>query len=98
MWSVRDAVSLERMGSPACVIVSRGFSHSARAIAQRQGYRGLPVVEMEHPLAAPAREDAHPKADAVVGEVLRALTGDARALQAEYGEKRFMGPRHLCPK
>lgn len=86
------------MGCPACVIVSRGFSGSARAIAQRQGYRGLPIVEMDHPLAAPAREALHPKADAVAGEVLRALTGDARALWAEYAEKRFLGPRHLCPR
>ena len=86
------------MGSPACVIVSRGFSHSGRAIARRQGYGGLPVVEMDHPLAASSREALHPKAAAVVAEVIRALTGDAAKLQAEYAEKKFKGPRNLCPK
>ncbi len=86
------------MGSPACVVVSRGFSHSARMIAHRQGYRGLPIVEMDHPLAAPNREALQPKADAVVAEVARVLTGDARALDIEYREKKFLGPRNLCPK
>lgn len=86
------------MGSPACVIVSRGFSHSGRAIARRQGYGGLPVVEMDHPLAAPEREALHPKADAIVNEVVYALTGDAGELRAEYAEKKFRGPRNLCPK
>ncbi|MDE0332924.1 MAG: hypothetical protein OXL41_13785 [Nitrospinae bacterium] len=86
------------MGSPACVIVSRGFSHSGRAIARRQGYGGLPIVEMDHPLAAPARETLKPKADAVVAEVVHALTGDARVLRAEFAEKKFRGPENLCPK
>ena len=91
-------MELERLGSPACVIVSRGFSHSGRAIARRQGYGGLPIIEMGHPLAAPEREALHPKADAVVAEVIHALTGDAVKLQAEYAEKKFKGPRNLCPK
>ena len=78
--------------------MSRGFSHSGRAIARRQGYGGLPIVEMDHPLAAPAREALHPKADAVVAEVARALTGDAGELRAEYAEKKFRGPENLCPK
>ena len=91
-------MELERLGSPACVIVSRGFSHSGRAIARRQGYGGLPIVEMDHPLAAPEREALHPKADAVVEEVVHALTADAGELQAEYREKKFKGPRNLCPK
>ncbi|MYG82217.1 MAG: hypothetical protein F4187_10875 [Gemmatimonadetes bacterium] len=78
--------------------MSRGFSHSGRAIARRQGYGGLPIVEMDHPLAAPAREALHPKADAVVNEVARALTGDAGELRAEYAEKKFRGPENLCPK
>ena len=86
------------MGSPACVIVSRGFSHSARAIARRQGYGGLPIVEMDHPLAAPERVALHPKADAVVPEVVHALTGDPERLRAEYAEKKFRGPENLCPK
>ncbi len=91
-------MELERLGSPACVIVSRGFSHSGRAIARRQGYGGLPIIEMDHPLAAPEREALHPKADAVVAEVIHALTVDAGELQAEYREKKFRGPRNLCPK
>ena len=78
--------------------MSRGFSHSGRAIARRQGCGGLPVVEMDHPLAAPAREALHPKADAVVAEVVHALTGDAEKLRAEYAEKKFKGPENLCPK
>ncbi len=78
--------------------MSRGFSHSARAIARRQGYGGLPIVEMDHPLAAPGREALYPKADAVVAEVVHALTGDAEKLRAEYVEKKFKGPRNLCPK
>ena len=78
--------------------MSRGFSHSGRAIARRQGYGGLPIVEMDHPLAAPAREALHPKADAVVNEVARALTGDAGELRAEYAEKKFRGPENLYPK
>ena len=78
--------------------MSRGVSHSGRAIARRQGYGGLPIVEMDHPLAAPAREALHPKADAVVNEVARALTGDAGELRAEYAEKKFRGPENLCPK
>ena len=78
--------------------MSRGFSHSARAIARRQGYGGLPIVEMDHPLAAPAREALHPKADAVVNEVARTLTGDAGELRAEYAEKKFRGPENLWPK
>ena len=91
-------MELERLGSPACVIVSRGFSHSGRAIARRQGYGGLPIIEMDHPLAALEREALHPKADAVVAEVIHALTTDAGELQAEYREKKFKGPRNLCPK
>ena len=91
-------MELERLGSPACVIVSRGFSHSGRAIARRQGYGGLPIVEMDHPLAAPEREALNPKADAVVNEVVHALTGDPERLRAEYAEKKFRGTENLCPK
>ncbi len=91
-------MELERLGSPACVIVSRGFSHSGRTISRRQGYGGLPIVEMDHPLAAPEREALHPKADAVVNEVVHALTGDPEKLRAEYAEKKFRGPENLCPK
>jgi len=91
-------VELERLGSPACVIVSRGFSHSGRAIARRQGYGGLPIVEMDHPLAAPERVALHPKSDAIVPEVVHALTGDPERLRAEYAEKKFRGPENLCPK
>ncbi len=70
--------------------MSRGFSYSGRAIARRQGYGGLPVIEMDHPLAAPERDALHPKADAIVEEVVFALTRNA--------EKKFRGPVNLCPK
>jgi hypothetical protein len=83
---------------PACVIVSRGFSDSGRSIAWRQGYRGLPIVEMDHPLASPTRARLHPKADAIVEEVIYGLTGDADALRIHYQEKKFRGPDGVCPK
>ena len=86
------------MGSPACVVVSRGFSRSAQAIARSRGCAGLPIIEMEHPLTAPSREALHSKTDAIVEEVFRALTGNADALRAEYREKKLKGPRGLCPK
>ncbi|MCZ6874087.1 MAG: hypothetical protein O7G88_11265 [bacterium] len=80
------------------MIVSRGFSHSGRSIAGRQGYPGLPIVEMDHPLTAPTREHLHPKADAIVEEVIAVLTGDAETLRDTYREKTFRGPDGVCPK
>ena len=80
------------------MIVSRGFSDSGRAIAGRQGYQGLPIVEMDHPLAAPMREQLYPKVDVIIEEVIAVLTGDAEMLRAQYGEKNFQGPDGVCPK
>jgi hypothetical protein len=53
---------------------------------------------MDHPLASPTREQLHPKADAIVEEVIYALTGDADALRAHYRGKKFRGPDGVCPK
>lgn len=80
------------------MIVSRGFSDSARSIAGRQGYAGLPIVEMDHPLAAPTRQYLHPKAEAIVDEVIAVLTGDADALRSQYRRKTFRGPDGVCPR
>lgn len=80
------------------MIVSRGFSDSGRSIAGRQGYLGLPIVEMDHPLAAPTRQQLEPKADAIVEEVIAVLTGDAGRLREAYRDKKFRGPDGVCPK
>jgi hypothetical protein len=53
---------------------------------------------MDHPLTAPTREHLHPKADAIVEEVIAVLTGDAETLRDTYREKTFRGPDGVCPK
>ena len=91
-------MELEQRGRPAAVLVSRGFSDSGRSIAARQGYLGLPIVEMDHPLAAPTPAQLAPKADAIVDEVIAGLTEDAERLRVSYSGKTFRGPDGVCPK
>ncbi|MDH3682629.1 MAG: hypothetical protein OEV40_22060 [Acidimicrobiia bacterium] len=71
------------------VVCSDEFGPLGRAEAEVLGAPGLPLVPIPHPLADNRPELVRAKADAIVDEVVAALTGDAAEV-AERHRHRFV--------
>lgn len=71
---MHDAVEFERMGVPACVIVSTEFEALGRAFATTIGVPDYPFVVVPHPVATLDDDDLAAVASAALDEVVRILT------------------------
>lgn len=85
-WTMHDAIQLEKRGIPTVVFCSEEFTTLCQFEAENQECPGLPIVEFEHPIAdldpETVRDDR--VTDAIVDEVLDALTASSDVLMERY--------------
>jgi hypothetical protein len=80
-WTMHDAFQLEEAGVPTVVFCTEEFTTLCQYEAENQGVPGLPIVEIDHPIA-----DLSPEAVAserVTNDILTAVT---EALTNDTGE------------
>lgn len=84
-YTVHDAIEFERRGIPTVSYSTDEFVALGQYDAFHRGCPGLPLVQIEHPMAS-IDADLVPTrvTDAVVSETVRALTGPASQLETEY--------------
>ncbi len=71
---MHDTVWFEIQGIPAVTIASREFEDAADTQAKALGMPSARAVFVEHPIQDATDAQMRDKADAIVDEVLRALT------------------------
>ena len=72
--TVADGVRLERMGIPTATVISTAFSRAARSQAAGRGMGDLPIVEIPHPMHTAPKAAVYERAEAVVSDLIAALT------------------------
>ncbi|HEY0338258.1 MAG TPA: hypothetical protein VGC70_13035, partial [Burkholderiales bacterium] len=85
--TVADGVTLERMGIPTATVISTAFSAAARAQAAGRGMGNLPIVEIPHPMHTAPRAAVYERAEAVVSNLVAALTQRTDANRAPTEER-----------
>jgi hypothetical protein len=83
-WCVHDSVTLERRGIPCATINTREFVKLGQSEAIALGLPGLPIITVPHPIGDAPATSVREKARAIADEVVRILTDDARAVEADY--------------
>ena len=97
-WSIIDAVNLEKAGVPTVTLLSRSFCQLGQIVARGEGYGGLAIVMLPHPIGeADSAKMAHKGSDAAA-ECVRLLTTPAEAVGAEFAAKKFPLPEHAVPR
>jgi alkanesulfonate monooxygenase SsuD/methylene tetrahydromethanopterin reductase-like flavin-dependent oxidoreductase (luciferase family) len=69
-------VTLERLGIAAVPIATDEFTTAARAQAAALGRPDFDAIYVPHPIQDQTRAEIEARADAVVAEVVRCLTGN----------------------
>jgi hypothetical protein len=72
--TVADGVTLERMGIPTATVISSAFANAARSQAAGRGMRNLPIIEIPHPMHTAPKAAVYERAEAVVPNLVAALT------------------------
>lgn len=88
-WTMHDAFQLEEAGVPTVVFCTEDFTTLCQYEAENQGIPGLPIVEIEHPIADLSAEAVASErvTDDILTAVTEALTNDARTLLETYKGK-----------
>lgn len=88
-WTMYDAFQLEEEGVPTVVFCTEEFTTLCQYEAENQGVPGLPIVEIEHPIADLSPEDVATErvTDDILAAVTEALTNDAGTLLDLYKGK-----------
>lgn len=86
-WCVYDSVDLETKGTPVATVNSEEFVKLGQSESRSLGMPGLPIVTVPHPMGDAAEEVVRRRARDVVPELVRVLTADRDALEAEYAGK-----------
>lgn len=68
-----DAILLEQAGVPATAIVTEPFEPTGRAMAERWGNPGYPILVMPHPIANLPEAELDRRAREVVAGVAKLL-------------------------
>lgn len=81
-WTMHDAFQLEEAGIPTVVFCTEEFTTLCQYEAENQGVPGLPIVEIEHPIAdlSPEAVAGERVTDDILAAVTEALTNDAGEL------------------
>ena len=74
-----DAISFEKRGVPAVVIITEPFIPTAAAMAELAGMPGYPYAVIPHPVGSLSPEEVRRRADAVATRVETLLLGAGRA-------------------
>jgi hypothetical protein len=72
---VHDSVWFENNGKPAITIATEPFADGAAAQASALGLPDLECVYVSHPIQDAEDDEIRRKADAIVDQLLAALTG-----------------------
>lgn len=88
-WTMHDAFQLEEAGIPTVVFCTEEFTTLCQYEAENQGVPGLPIVEIEHPIAdlSPESVASERVTDDIITAVTEALTNDAETLLDMYKGK-----------
>lgn len=88
-WTMYDAFQLEEESVPTVVFCTEEFTTLCQYEAENQGVPGLPIVEIEHPIADLSPEDVATErvTDDILAAVTEALTNDAGTLLDLYKGK-----------
>jgi hypothetical protein len=74
---VLDAISFEKRGIPAAVVITEPFIPTATAMAELAGLPGYPVAVIPHPVGSLAPAEVMERADAVSARVAELLVRPA---------------------
>lgn len=85
--SVFDGVRLEQRGVPTVTVCSSAFHRAARSQAAGRGMGGLPIVEIPHPMHTAPRDTVQQRAEAVLDELVTALTQHREASWQQGAER-----------
>jgi hypothetical protein len=66
---VLDAISFEKRGIPAAVVITEPFVPTAEAMARLAGMPGYPVAVIPHPIGSLGPAELAARADAVAGRI-----------------------------
>jgi hypothetical protein len=70
---VLDAISFEKQGIPAAVVITEPFVSTAAAIAELAGLPGYPHAVIPHPVGSLTAEEVRERTDAIVPRVVELL-------------------------
>ena len=68
-----DAISFEKRGIPAAVLITEPFIPTALAIAELSGLPGYPCAVIPHPVGSLTLEEVRARADAIAPRVTELL-------------------------
>lgn len=88
MWSVHTGAELESKGVPTAVLASEEFAAMGEATARQHGYDGMPLIAVPQRFVWLSPAQLREAAEAVIDEIVRALTLPAEKLMAEYRDRR----------
>ena len=66
---------MEKQGRPTATVITTAFATAARVRAGILRMGELPIVAMQHPLASRSQAEVTAIAEAIVGDIVRGLTG-----------------------
>jgi hypothetical protein len=70
---VLDAITFEKQGIPAAVVITEPFESTAQAMAQLAGMAGYPYVTVPHPFGSLSPAEVDERADKIVDHVEQLL-------------------------
>ena len=72
-----DAITFEKRGIPAAVVITEPFVPTAEAMARLAGMPGYPYAVLPHPVGSLSAMEVAQRADAVTARVEALLLGSA---------------------
>jgi alkanesulfonate monooxygenase SsuD/methylene tetrahydromethanopterin reductase-like flavin-dependent oxidoreductase (luciferase family) len=72
---LHDSTKIESLGVAAVPVATHEFMTAARAQASALGRPDLDAVYVAHPIQDQTKEEIEARAEAVLGEIVRRLTG-----------------------
>ena len=72
-----DAISFEKRGIPAAVVITEPFIATAEAMAQLAGMPGYPVAVIPHPVGSLGPAEIAARADQIAARIEDLLLGQA---------------------
>jgi len=72
---VLDAISFEKRGIPAAVIITEPFALTAQAMARLAGLPGYPHAAIPHPIGSLTAAEVRSRAETIAPRVAQLLLG-----------------------
>jgi len=75
---VLDAITFEKRGIPAAVVITKPFVATADAMARLAGMPGYPVAVIPHPIGSLGSAEIAARADSIGSRIEELLLGSPR--------------------